>query len=352
MAFGTLSTLDVLASTQQSVVEFGVQQAWDSVNRTLTAYNRMIAQLSGDLWVTSTDTRRSYGAGSTMVMEELDQFGAPGAQKISVGQTLDFPLRRYGAAIQFTRQAFESMTTAQLAAHVTAMMSADQANVIRAAKQALYVSTNTTFVDYLGIPAGVSLAIKALVNNDGVVPPVGPNGEVFAGTHTHYTAEATLSAAGYLSSIRTVQEHYNTGVPVTVINQSDEADFRALTGFVAIIDARFARGGGATTDVGRGALDMGNLYDRHIGFFDAAEVWVKPWAVANYALTYMRGIAPLVMRQPVYAPAGALRLVNENDGHPLLARQYERQFGMGVWNRTAAAVHDFGNASYTNPTIT
>ena len=352
MAYGTLSTLDVLESTQQSVVEFGVQRAWESISTTLSAYNRMVGQLSGELWVTSTDTRRSYGAGSTKVMEELDQFGAPGAQKISVGQTLDFPLRRYGAAIQFTRQAFEMMSTAQLAAEVNSMMAADQANLLRAAKQALYVSTNTTFVDYLGRPAGVSLNVKALVNNDGVVPPVGPNGEVFAGTHTHYTAEAALSASGLTNAITTVQEHYNSGTPITVISQTNEAAVRALTGFVALIDARIERGGGATTDVARGSLNMANLYDRHIGFFGAAEVWVKPWAIASYALTYMRGIPPLVMRQPVYAPAGDLRLVSENDGHPLLARQYERQFGMGVWNRTAAGVHYFAGGAYSNPTIT
>ena len=116
MAYGTLSTLDVLESSQQTVVEFGVNAAWDSVRITLDAHNRMVDQMAGELWVTSTDTRRAYGGGSTKVMEELDQFGAPSAQKIAVGVTLDFPLRRYGAGIQFTRQAFEMMSTQQLAA--------------------------------------------------------------------------------------------------------------------------------------------------------------------------------------------------------------------------------------------
>jgi hypothetical protein len=58
-----------------------------------------------------------------------------------------------------------------------------------------------------------------------------------------------------------------------------------------------------------------------------------------------------VMRQPVYAPAGTLRLVSDTDGHPLFARTYERQFGMGVWNRTAAACLYFANATYASPTI-
>lgn len=351
MAYGTLSTLDVLASSQQSVVEFGINNAWDSVRVTLDAWNRMVAGMAGELWVTSTDTRRAYGAGDTKVMEELDQFGAPSAQKISVGITVDFPLRRYGAGIQFTRQGFEAMTTAQLAAEIQAMMQADQQNILNAAKRALYTATNTTFVDTLGVPSGVSLAVKALVNNDGAALPAGPNGEVFATSHTHYLGNATLTAAAVTSLITTIQEHYNSGTPVLVISQTDETAFRALAGFVADVDARIVQAGGSTTNITRAGLDMANLYDRRIGIFGAAEVWVKPWAIANYILGYMRGQIPLVMRQPVYAPAGTLRLVSDTDGHPLFARTYERQFGFGVWNRTAAAVLYFANATYASPTI-
>jgi hypothetical protein len=351
MAFGTLSTLDVLASTQQTVVEFGINNAWASINTTLQAYNRMVSQMSGELWVTSTDTRRAYGGGDLKTMEELDQFGAPSAQKLAVGITVDFPLRRYGAAIQFTKQAFEMMEASQLAAEVTGMMEADQRNVLNAAKRALYTATNTTFIDYLGRPAGVSLAVKALVNNDSTALPVGPNGEVFATSHTHYIANAGLTAAILTNTVLTVQEHYNTGTPVIVINSTNEAAVRALSGFIADVDVRIVQPGGSTTNVTRSPLDVSNLYDRRIGLFGAAEVWIKPWAIAGYALVYMRGVPALVMRQPIYAPAGDLRLVSDTDGHPLFARTYERQMGFGVWNRTAAAVYDFVNASYTSPTI-
>jgi hypothetical protein len=352
MAYGTLSTLDVLESTQQSVVEFGVQAAWESVRVTLEAHNRMVDQMAGELWVPSTDTRRAYGGGSTKVMEELDQFGAPSAQKIAVGVTLDFPLRRYGSGIQWTRQSFEMMSGAQLAADVQAMLSADQANIIRAAKTALYTATNYTFVDYLGRPAGVSLAVKALINADSSDMPVGPNGETFNGaTHTHYLANATLTATVVTNLVTTIQEHYSSGTPILVISSTDEAAFRALSGFIADVDARIIQPGGGTTQVTNQAANMANLYDRRIGIFGAAEVWIKPWAIANYILAYMRGQVPLVMRQPVFAPAGQLRLVSDTDGHPLFARTYERQFGMGVWQRTAAAVLYFANATYTSPTI-
>jgi hypothetical protein len=349
MAFGTFSTLDVLQSSQQTVVEFGINNAWDSVRLTLEAWNRMVAQMEGELWVTTTDTRRAYGAGDFKTMEELDQFGAPSSQKIAAGITVDFPLRRYGAGIQFTRQAFEMMDTRQLAAEVQAMMQADQQNILNAAKRALFTATNSTFVDYLGRPAGVSLAVKALINNDGTALPAGPNGEVFATSHTHYLGSATLTAAAVTSLIVTIQEHYNSGQPVLVISQTDEAAFRLLTGFVALVDTDIVQPSTATYVAG--GLNMGNLYDRRIGKFGAAEVWIKPWGIANYILAYMRGQVPLVMRQPIYTAAGALRLVSDTDGHPLFARTYERQFGFGVWQRTAAAALYFANATYASPTI-
>jgi hypothetical protein len=349
MAYGTYSTLDVLESSQQSVVEFGVNNAWESINVTLLAHNRMIAQMQGELWVATTDTRRAYGSGDTKVMEELDQFGAPSAQKGAAGVTVDFPLRRYGAGVQWTRQSLEMMSTQQLASDFKLTMDADRLNVINAAKRALFTGTNYTFVDTLGRPAGVSLAVKALVNNDGAALPVGPNGEAFATSHTHYLANATLTAAALTNLVTTVQEHYNTGMPVLIFHNADEATVRALTGFNALVDARIRQAD--TTAYVTGALDMANLYDRMIGTFGAAEVWIKPWGVANYALVYMRGVPALVMRQPVFAPAGDLRGVSEVDGHPLYARTYERQAGFGAWNRTAAAVLYFAGGSYVAPTI-
>jgi hypothetical protein len=351
MAYGTYSTLDVLESSQQSVVEFGVNNAWNSIAVTLAAHNRMVQEMAGELWVPSTDTRRAYGGGDAQVMEESDQFGAPSAQKISAGITVDLPLRRYVIGAQWTRQSFEMMSTNQLAADFDSKLSADRLNLLNAAKRALFTATNYSFVDYLGRPAGVTLAVKALVNNDGTALPVGPNGETFATSHTHYLANATLTAAALTNLVTTVQEHYNSGTPVIVISQTDEAAVRALAGFVALADVRIVQPGGSTTQFARGNLDVANLYDRQIGLFGAAEVWVKPWGIANYALAYMRGQVPLVMRQPIYGPAGDLRLMADNDGYPMFGRMFERQFGMGVWNRTAAAVLQFNNGTYTSPTI-
>ncbi len=350
-AFGTLSTLDTLASVRQSVVEFGEDRAWDSISSALAAHNAQVQDMLGTLVERTTDVRRAYGTTDAKTMQELDQWGQGDAQKITAGVSVDFPLRRYGDSLQWTRQWMMSNTVAQLAAEVAAIMDADRLNFQRQVKRAIYGPTNTTFVDKLGNPANISLAVKAFVNADSAGIPVGPNGETFNGaSHTHYLATASLTAANLAALILTVQEHYNSGTPVVYISSTDEAAVRALTGFVPAVDPRLIQ----ATSVTRPAvgLDLANLYDRMIGYFGAAEVWVKPWVLASYIFAYVQGQpAPLVMRVPTFGGLDTLALMAEDERYPLRARTYERQFGIGVWNRTNGAVLYTGGGAYTAPSI-
>src|SRR5690606_11592257 len=99
-------------------------------------------------------------------------------------------------------------------------------------KRAIYTPTNSTFFDELTAPQA-ELAVKAFLNADSSGIPEGPNGESFdASTHTHYSAEAALTAAGLKASIATVIEHGHGGQLVTAIAASNEATVRALSGFV------------------------------------------------------------------------------------------------------------------------
>lgn len=352
--FGTLSSLDSLAAVRQSIAEYGEDRAWASIDAALAAYNRQVADMTSDLMERTSDVQRAYGTMDSKNMQELDQWGSPDTQKVTAGVTVGFPLRRYGDALQWTRQFQMVASVNQLAAEVDAIATADRRNLIRAAKVAIFTSTNASFVDKLGggptNPAGITLALKALLNNDGAAVPVGPNGEVFPGSHTHYLANATLTAAVVINLITTVQEHYNQGTPVLYISQTDEAAFRALTGFIADVDARIVQAQTATYTTT--PVNIANLYDRRIGLFNGAEVWIKPWMIANYAFAFVRGApVPLVMRVPERGSA-ELELVYEDERHPLRARGYQRMFGVGVWNRTNGAVLQFNNGTYQIPTIT
>lgn len=355
MAYGTLSTLDTLASIRQSVIAFGEDRAFESIERAFNAHNAQFNEMLGTLVERTTDARRSYGTGDTKTMDEMDQWGLPDAQKISVSLPVDFPLRRYGNSLQWTRQWMVSNTVAQLVAEINGIMDADRSTLLRNIKRAVYIPTNTSFTDKFGVPANVPLNVKAFANNDGTAQPIGPNGETFATSHTHYLASATLTTTAATNLIVAVQEHYNSGTPVVVINSADEAAWRALTGFTAYIDARLTLNANANQPVQR--LNYSDLYNRAIGIYGNAEIRIRPWALANYAFAYIEGqAAPLVMRVPPVpggeGDMGDLQLVYEDERHPLRAREYERLYGIGVWQRVGGAVLEFNNAAYQTPTIT
>lgn len=352
MAYGTLSTLDTLAAIRQSVVAYGEDRAWDSISQALEAHNNQVNEMMGSLIERSTDTRRSYGTSDTKSMEEMDQFGQGDAQKVTAGVTNDFPLRRFGNSLQWTRQWMASNSAQQLASEIAAIFDADRNQIIRQAKRAIFTSTtNSSYVDYLGFPAGTTLVIRAFANNDGSGYPVGPNGEVFATSHTHYLANATLTTTVATNLITAVQEHYNSGQPVVVISSTDEAAWRALTGFIALVDPRVTINANANQPILR--ANYTDLYNRDIGYYGNALIRIRPWAIAGYAFAYIEGQSPmLVMRVPSQAPQfGDLQFLYEDERLPLRARSYERQFGIGVWQRVGGAVLDFGHGSYTLPSI-
>jgi len=331
-------------------VTFGEDRAWTSIQAALDAHNAQFNSLLGSLVERTTDTRRAYGTGDVKQMDEMDQWGQSDAQKITASVAVDFPLRRYGNSLQWTRQWMMSNTVAQLAAEVNSIMDSDRINLLRQIKRAIYLPTNFTFVDKLGIPANVPLNVKAFANNDGSAYPVGPNGEIFATSHTHYLASATLTGAAADSLVLAVQEHYNSGQPVIVINSADEAAWRALPNFKPYIDPRLTLNYNANQPLER--LNFSNIYNREIGLYGAALLRIRPWAIASYAAAYIEGQeAPLVMRVPEYEGLGDLNLDYEDERLPLRARSYGRIFGVGVWQRVGGAVLEFNNAAYQTPVI-
>lgn len=351
MAFGTLSVTDLLQS-QQTVVAFGEDRIFDAIQTTLDAHNAIWREMASSLASISTDVRRRYGGVDTMEMVELDEIGRPDAQKVTAGANVDFPLRLYGISVQWTRKYIQRATVQEFAEQFIAAQDSDVRMLLREIKRSIFGSANRTMIDRLVQP-NITLAVKALHNADSA--PVIPNpvdGTTFDGaTHTHYLATASFIAANLTSLIGTVQEHYASGDAQVNINIAQEAAVRAFTGFTAYLDARLVGADNVTRAVNR-TLDMRNSYNRAIGVFGAAEVWVKPWVPANYVFCYIRGVpVPLSMRE---RSAGSSNLViaAEDEDHPLRAQTLEREYGFGVWNRANGAVLYTGGGSYVNPTIT
>lgn len=351
MAFGTLSTLDTLAASQQTIAQYGEDRAFDAIEAARLAHNQILDTLMGDFVERTTDRQRRYGGAATMTMEKVDEFGRTDAQKVTAGVTLGFPLELFQESIQWTRKFMQNATTAELAANFTAAQDGHITRLRNEIQRALFRPTNYTFTDFL--IDNVDLAVKALVNADGAAIPSSINGETFnAATHTHYLARAgaSIAASDISAAIETVTEHHSQGMPTIYINRAQEAAMRAMTtNFTGYVDARVITGSSVT--YANGNLDMNNLNNRAIGIFDAAEVIVKSWIPAGYMFVFMRGAPkPLVMRER-NAGAGGLQLVADDEAYPLRARTLESEFGFGVFTRTNGAVLYANGLTYVQPVI-
>jgi hypothetical protein len=358
MAFGTLTRFDTLATAfNTTVANFGEDLAWQAIQDALDAHNQQLGESLRELVEDTTDRLRRYGGPDSMAMEELDEFGTPDAQKIAAGITVGFPLKFYGIGLQWTRLYFMNKMASELAAQVVATQDADVKAIHRELKKALFLSSNYTFVDRR--VDGVSLPVKALVNADGAVIPIAPDGTTFNGaTHTHYLGataawpSTTANRATDLNAgINTVLEHFLAGQILIFINRAEEVSVKAADTFTAYLDARLIPA--TTATAARAPLDMVNVANRAIGVFGAAEVWVKPWVPPGYILfMHVGGGGNALVRRTRNGGGGNLELLFDDEAYPLRARTFGREFGFGVYNRVAAAALYTGGTSYTNPTIT
>lgn len=338
----------LLATRNTSVAEFGIENIIPVLQRELDAHNAIMNDMVGSFADVTTDRQRLYGVGQGGAMVEVDEYGASPTQRGRGGATVGFPLRKFQYNIGWTKRWFQLKTPADMAENVLAAEKAHRQAVVREIKRAIFGSANTTYIDHL--VDNVSLAVKAFLNADSSAIPTGPNGEVFtAATHTHYDGEASLTAAFLTALINNVVEHGHGAMVKLAISRTDEAAVRALTGFTAYSDPRLIF---LATDSTAKKQDLSRLDNRAIGIFGAAEVWVKPWAIANYIFAWDdAGPRPLAFRQEVSEAMRGLQIAAELDSHPLHAQFMEADFGIGVWQRSNGAVLMFTNATYANPTI-
>jgi hypothetical protein len=338
----------LLAAQNQTVVEIGVDTVAEILAQDNANHNALVQEALSDLCAISTDRQRRQGTSVDGDMLEADEYSRIPTQRASAGQLVGFPLRKYQFALGWTRDWERKRTAADFAIAQQAAQGADIRRLRYELLRAVFGPTNYTFTDALVDNADIP--VKALLNADSSNIQNGPNGETFDGTsHTHYNANATLTAAAVQATVDDVVEHGFGGDVRIYINRADEAAFRLLTGFVGYIDSRLTTNANANQPESR--LDITRMDNREIGIFGAARVFVKPWVPANYLLCFDAGSTakPLVMRAPT--DSAGLTVVADLETFPLRAQYMQREFGFGAWNRANGAVLRFNNASYAAPTL-
>lgn len=349
---GTYSVADLLDTRflSYTVAQFGMDTIVDIIQADLEAHNAIVADMIGNLADLSEDLLRVSGSSLGGDMAEVDEFGLAPTNKSTPGQTVGFPLRSFQFNVGWTRRFFLKASVRDVAVLADAAEKAHLRAIQKWIKKAIFAGTNYSYVDFLN--HRVSLPVKAFYNADGALIPDGPNGEVFDGTtHTHYFGSATLTTTAMDTLINTVLEHAFGVKMMVAFSHTDEATVRGLAGFIAAADPRLILA--VTQNQADVRLDISRLDNRMIGYYGAAEVWIKPWMVAGYAFASdtQNELKPLVFREDNGGAPKGLYIAAELDDYPLYARAMQAEFGVGVWNRANGAVLQFNNAAYTAPTI-
>lgn len=373
MPKGTLTVSDALVgilANQVSVLDFGVDLAFQQIAEENAAYNRVVQDEISTFVEISSDIERPYAGAAVIDSEDMTELDDPDASKVTGAYPIGFPLTRHGAKIAWTEDFMATNSVDTLASQYLAAQTGDQIKMQRKIRKALYYpvsrpvySTGNTinpngYVDRLVAPQ-VPRPLYPLLNADGMPVPIGPNGETFdPSTHTHYMA-SDWTAGGSTATTRdgdtqalcnNVTEHRVDGQLMLVVHRNDETKVRALPNFVRDYDATVNVGANLT--YAGNNLDIRNTGNRKIGTFLGFEVWIKPWAIQNYLLAYAvgtNGNSCLVWRT---RPGGLWSDFGTRARKfiwPITSDTLTRDGDCSVWQRHMAAILYIGGASYTAP---
>lgn len=357
MAYGTLSIFDTIgarrAAANDFIHKYDERTLYEQLQVFLDIHNRLINQMTDDLVEPTMERYMTWGSNDTIDMIEGDEYSRPDAQKVTVNPVdMGFPLRIKQAAYGVTKLFMETKTLGDLEQVITAATDADIRDRLKTIRAALFNPTNNlTYKDRW--VDNITLPIRALVNADGAYIRPDQFGNVFdPSTHTHFLGTSSFADTDLLALINTVVEHYPTGAVRVYINRSQETTVRGFTSgatkFYAYYDARITPT--LNADVARGnTLDQLSIYDRAIGIFGAAEIWVKPWVPANYLFAFNTGAPKPLRMRTRNAQRGNLRIAAQIEMYPLQAQFLEREYGIAVFERTNGACLKTDNATYSAP---
>jgi len=349
---GTVSLEDLRANRLSSAAEYGLDTIQAALNRDLANTNTRIQDAISNLAAFTDDRQRVYGVGGQIIPTEVDEFGRARTKKDKADYTVGFPLRLYKSAVGWTTKFLEIATPAEIAEQYIRIRQGHVVKVGREIARALYINDNYSFTDNL--VDDVVVPVKRLVNADSAAIPDSPGGATFDGaTHDHYLARAgALANSDVDALVAHVTEHGHTRDVMIIINLADKSAIEALTGFVALGDGGIMYN---ATDVTVVKQDFSDLENQLIGYWrnTSVQIWVKPWAIDDYWLCFAGGGEEklLAYRQRVQESLRGLRLVATLPNYPLVSDNFESEYGMGVWNRTAGAILYTGGTSWTDPTL-
>jgi hypothetical protein len=357
VAYGTLSIFDTIggrrAAANDYIGLYNPDTLYQQLQIFLDAHNRLMDEMLTDLVDPTTERFITWGSNDETTMMEGDEFSRPEVQKVTVSPTMmGFPLKLRQVAYGVTQLFMETKTVGDLEQVVTACTDADIRDQLAAIRAALFnPANNLTYKDKL--VDNITLPQRALLNADGAYIPPDQYGNTFdPNTHTHFLGTSSFGNSDVHTLIDTVVEHFNQGSVRVYINRGQEQTVRGFADFLPYWDARITPSVNQNNAL-QTPLDVLNIYNRPIGIFGAAEVWVKPWVPANYLFAFNTQVTkPLRKRTRPSAGTvnrGDLRIAAQFSSYPLMATYMEREYGIGVYERRNGACLYTQNSTYSAP---
>ncbi len=372
--FGTHEVSDALAplvGNFQTVVDFGIENAYEQINAENTAYNASVTAEMDERCEIGEEETRVFGGADEFAVQEGDEFSNPDAQKVEGGYPIQFPMRRHEQKVAWTYDFSRTNSVDKLAASYVAARTADVRWMQRQMRLALYypfsrparlpdgTDNPNAFKEFLNSPK-IKKSLYPLLNADGMPVPVGPNGETFdPATHTHYMA-SDWTAAGSTAATRDgdmqaavlnlVEHGLDQGSRLCIeINMLDAGQFVALPNFVAAAPIGVQLGDNTAFAIGS-QLDPRNYNNRFLGTYLGFEVWTKPWVFPNYkTITSLGTRKTLYWRKQKGGLNGDFELVFTNPSYKLLSDIMRRDGGCSVQNRETGVVLYTGGPVFQTP---
>lgn len=320
-------------------------------NTELAAHNRrvnaMIAAFA--VRVGKRDGVDATGQTLTGTMTEVDEYGRARTQLTGKPSETYFPLRRYQFAAGYTADFFRKKTAKDFVAVLENAQAAHRKALVKEIRDRIFSPFNYDFEDFL--TDGKVFNVKAFFNNDGTVPPIGPNLESFAGTHNHYLGFAALTGTALSTMINGVREHNDSATVEVHVAASAEGTLRGIQGFAPAQEVNVKVSVNET--VATRTTDRSQNSNRFLGTYEGAEIWAKPWVFDNYGYALDTSDPALGIRHPDDVEDEGLRPIGQIATFPLQSDYWGAEFGIGVRRRGGAVVAQFNSATagqYTDPT--
>lgn len=322
--------------------------------------NLELLRMWGDaISIVETDVMEYPDGGSVTAMPLITDVDRPDMiHGQTIGHMID--LKPYGRAVGGSWRYFRDSRQAQILSTIQTVVRTGEWRFDQAVHTRAYTNTENA----IGTGGYDVPFVRGTGGNVDFTPPA-YGGEAFANTHDHFVFNNTGYAELLEDMVETLEEHGHPAPYVARVSRADVKSYRALAGFIEMVDPRVNTIDRAAATTGNeffttGTPDVANT--GAFGFFQSSrgliELRASQRVPTDYAFLYKSyGVNdarnPLAVRVHPEQGFGMFIVPSLSDEtrYPVKRINIEFEFGVSVGQDRTNGVVGRQNSSWTNPTI-